>query len=87
VPKIVQAGFQHCAKRFGGFAAAIVKIAAVQRDWRDFRIAPGSRERDDATLPKIWTPSSAAISPMRTVEASMNQHAIVSKFSHVKPGT
>jgi hypothetical protein len=59
----------------------------VQRDWRDFRIAPSSRERDDATLPKIWTLSCAAISPMRTVEASMNQQAVVSKSSHVKPGT
>jgi hypothetical protein len=65
----------------------IVQIAAVQRGWRDFRIAPCSRERDDATLPKIWTPSVAAISPMRTVEASMNQQAVVSKSSHVKPGT
>jgi mannose-6-phosphate isomerase-like protein (cupin superfamily) len=27
-----------------------------------------------------------AISPTRTVEASMNQHTVVSKFSHVKPG-
>src|SRR5437763_15708962 len=26
-----------------------------------------------------------AISRTRTVEASMNQHAVVSKFSHVKP--
>ena len=75
------------SKRFGALAAAVAKIAAVQRDWRDFRIAPSSRERDDATLPKIWTLSCAAISPTRTVEASMNQHATVSKSSHVKPGT
>jgi hypothetical protein len=59
----------------------------VQRGWRDFRMAACSRERDDATLPKIWTPSVAAISPMRTVEASMNQQAVVRKSSRVKPGT
>jgi hypothetical protein len=66
--------------------AADVLIAAVQREWRGFRMAACSRERDDATLPKIWTPCVVAISRTRTVEASMNQTAIVSKFSHVKPG-
>jgi mannose-6-phosphate isomerase-like protein (cupin superfamily) len=61
-------------------------VAASQRDWRGFRIATCSRERDDATLPKIWTPCVVAISRTRIVEASMNQHAVVSTFSHVKPG-
>jgi hypothetical protein len=41
----------------------------------------GSRERDDATLPKIWTPCVVAVSRTETVEASMNQHAVVSRFS------
>jgi hypothetical protein len=63
----------------------MVQIAAVQRDWRGFRMATCSRERDDATLPKIWTPCVVAISRTRTVEASMNQHAVVSKFSRNKP--
>ena len=31
---------------------------AVQRVWRDFRIAHRSRDRNDAPLPKIWTPAS-----------------------------
>jgi hypothetical protein len=63
----------------------MVQIAAVQRDWRGFRMATCSRERDDATLPKIWTPCVVAISRTVTVEASMNQHAVVSKFSRNKP--
>jgi mannose-6-phosphate isomerase-like protein (cupin superfamily) len=62
-------------------------IAALQREWRGFRIATCSRERDDATLPKIWTRFSRGRDlAKRTVEASMNQQAIVSTFSHVKPG-
>jgi hypothetical protein len=28
---------------------------AVQRDWRDFRMAITSCDRNDAPLPKIWT--------------------------------
>jgi hypothetical protein len=28
---------------------------ALQRVWRDFRIAICSRDRNDAPLPKIWT--------------------------------
>jgi hypothetical protein len=31
------------------------QIAALQRVWRDFRMAQSSCERDDAALPKIWT--------------------------------
>jgi mannose-6-phosphate isomerase-like protein (cupin superfamily) len=66
---------------------AAAPIAALQRGWRGFRIAACSRERDDATLPKIWTHfARVAISRTRTVEASMNKQAVVSKFSHVKPG-
>src|SRR5438552_18413315 len=67
---MVERGFHSPARRFGVILESAVEIAAVQCDWRGFRIAPCSRERDDATLPKIWTPSVAAISPMRTVEAS-----------------
>jgi hypothetical protein len=55
--QIAGRGFRSATKRFGVFPAATVLIAAVQRDWRGFRIAPCSRERDDATLPKIWTRS------------------------------
>jgi len=82
-----QPEFRYLTRRFAVFAAAIAQIAAMQRGWRDFRIAPCSRERDDATLPKIWTPSVAAISPVRTVEASMNQRAVANKSFRVKPGT
>jgi hypothetical protein len=53
--EIAGRGFSSLAKRFAVFSAMTVLIAAVQRDWRGFRIAPCSRERDDATLPKIWT--------------------------------
>jgi mannose-6-phosphate isomerase-like protein (cupin superfamily) len=81
-PKIAHGEFGLASRRF---AAAIVDSAAVQRNWRESRMAPFSRERDDATLPKIWTPCVVAISRMRTMEASMNQHAVVNKFSHVKP--
>jgi mannose-6-phosphate isomerase-like protein (cupin superfamily) len=66
--------------------AAVIESTAVQRGWRDFRMAPKRCERDDAALPKIWTPHLVAISRTKTVEASMNQHAVVSKFSHNKPG-
>jgi hypothetical protein len=36
-------------------SATIGQIAAMQRRWREFRMAQPSRERDAATLPKIWT--------------------------------
>src|SRR6476646_7319764 len=61
-------GFRLPAKCFDAFSAAAFQIAAVQRDWRGIRIEAGSRERDDATLPKIWTPLVIAIS-RKTVEA------------------
>src|SRR5438552_1895156 len=83
---MVERGFHSPARRFGVILESAVEIAAVQCDWRGFRIAPCSRERDDATLPKIWTPSPGCAPATRTVEASMNKQAIVSKFSHVKPG-
>jgi hypothetical protein len=51
--EIVGRGFRPPAKRFDAFSAAAVQIAAVQRHWRGIRIAASSRERDDATLPKI----------------------------------
>jgi mannose-6-phosphate isomerase-like protein (cupin superfamily) len=86
VPETAEFKFRLPAKPFGTLAADIVEIVVLQRDWRGFRIATCSRERNDATLPKIWTPCVAAISRTKTVEASMNQHAVVSKFSHVKPG-
>jgi hypothetical protein len=86
--EIAGSGFSSPAKRFGVIISVVtILIAAVQPDWRGFRITICSRERDDATLPKIWTPCVVAISRTRTVEASMNQTAIVSKFSHIKPGT
>jgi hypothetical protein len=64
---------------------ALAQLAAVQRDWRGIRMAACSRERDDAPLPKIWTPLVVARS-RKPWRLSMNQHAVVSKFSHFKPG-
>jgi hypothetical protein len=49
---IVEDGFRPSGRRFGASSSA---IAAAQHDWRGFRIATCSRERDAATLPKIWT--------------------------------
>jgi mannose-6-phosphate isomerase-like protein (cupin superfamily) len=43
------------------------------------------RERDDATLPKFWTPRDACDRTSKRVEADMNQLAAVKTFSHVKP--
>jgi hypothetical protein len=46
---------------FGGFSSNHQLCAckhrhdAVQRVWRDFRMATFSRDRNDAPLPKIWT--------------------------------
>ena len=34
---------------------ALKRHDALQRVWRDFRIATCSRDRNDAPLPKIWT--------------------------------
>ena len=44
------------------------------------------RERDDATLPKMWTPRDGCDRTLQQVEAVMNQLAAVKTFSHVKPG-
>jgi len=56
VPPVARAAaegrFRHSAKRFAALPSA---TAATQRAWRGFRMATFSRERDDATLPKIWT--------------------------------
>jgi hypothetical protein len=37
--EIARPEFRPAASSFGAFAAAIAEIAAVQRSWRDFRIA------------------------------------------------
>jgi Cupin domain len=85
-PRIAQLEFCLPCKSFGTSTAAIIETAAVQRGWRDFRIAQRSCEHGNPALPKNWTPKFVAIAWTRTVEASMNQHAVVGKFSHVKPG-
>jgi len=51
--KIAQLGFRHRSSSFGVFAAAAGEIAAVQRGWRDFRIAPSSCEREILRCQKI----------------------------------
>jgi hypothetical protein len=52
---IAQLEFCLPSKSFGTPAAAIIERAAVQRGWRDFRMAITSCDRNDAPLPKIWT--------------------------------
>jgi hypothetical protein len=54
-PGIAQLEFRLPASSFGGFAAAVDEIAAPQRGWRDFRMAPFSCELGDEALPKNWT--------------------------------
>jgi hypothetical protein len=60
-PGIAQLKFWSPASSFGGFAVAVDEIAALQRGWRDFRIASFGCERGDAALPKNWTQAIAAI--------------------------
>jgi hypothetical protein len=50
-PKAAELGF----RLDHGASATIGRITAPQRRWREFRMAQSSRERDAATLPKIWT--------------------------------
>jgi hypothetical protein len=38
-PRIAQLKFQIASSGFGAFAAAVVAITAVQRGWRDIRMA------------------------------------------------
>jgi hypothetical protein len=62
-PGTAELRFRLDCRRFRSRAASVGEIAALQRRWREFRIAPSSCERDDATLPKIWTLSSVSNSP------------------------
>jgi mannose-6-phosphate isomerase-like protein (cupin superfamily) len=63
-----------------------VEFGMAWLGWRDFRMAQGSKRARRVRLPKNWTPGHCRDCITRTVEASMNQHAVVNKFSHVKPG-
>jgi mannose-6-phosphate isomerase-like protein (cupin superfamily) len=71
------------SRRFG---ASVIDIAAPQRGWREFRIAPFSCERGIPAAKKLDGRISSRFAPTRTVEAPMNQHAVVKTFSHNKPG-
>jgi hypothetical protein len=53
--KAAQPEFQLPSNSFGAFAAAAGEFAAVQRGWRDFRIAQSSCESADPSLPKNWS--------------------------------
>jgi hypothetical protein len=59
-----EAGFLPMAKRFDT-PLPVRSVAALPRAWRGFRIATFSRERDDATLPKIWTLSASSLARQR----------------------
>jgi mannose-6-phosphate isomerase-like protein (cupin superfamily) len=77
--------FQTASRCFDTFDAANSKIAAVQRGWRDFRMAQSSFERADPRCQKIGRRRLSR--PTRKKwRLDMNQHAVVGKFSHVKPG-
>jgi hypothetical protein len=45
IRKIARLKFQPVSNSFGVFLTAIFEIAALQRGWRDFRIAASSYER------------------------------------------
>ena len=49
-------------------------------------MAKFSRGRDDASLPKIWTLFASLRARNSNSGGPMNKQAVVSKFSHVKPG-
>jgi hypothetical protein len=51
--KIARLKFQPASKSFAVFMTAVFETAAVQRGWRDFRIAPSSCERGDFGCQKI----------------------------------
>jgi hypothetical protein len=53
VGKSFNPNFRIAASGFGAFAAAVRRFAAVQRGWRDFRIAQLSFERADPRCQKI----------------------------------
>jgi mannose-6-phosphate isomerase-like protein (cupin superfamily) len=78
-----QGGLLTSARRFGARHSA---VAALQRGWRGFRIAACRRDATMRAAENLDALRVAAFSQTRTVEAFMNQQAVVSKFSHVKPG-
>jgi hypothetical protein len=53
--KIAQSKFWIVSSDFVAFAAPAVEIAAMQRGWRDFRMARPSCEHGDLAMPKNWT--------------------------------
>jgi mannose-6-phosphate isomerase-like protein (cupin superfamily) len=85
-PGLAQLKFWIASKSFVTFATAFTKFAAVQQSWRDSRIAQRSCEHADPRCRKNGRLGVVAIASTRTMEAMMNQHAVVNKFSHVKPG-
>jgi mannose-6-phosphate isomerase-like protein (cupin superfamily) len=85
-PKIAQLKFRLLPSGFGAFAAAVSEIAAVQRSWRDIRMAPGSCEREIRRCQKIGRRRWSRSHNTNSGGFPMNQHAVVNKFSHVKPG-
>jgi hypothetical protein len=53
VCNFAQPKFRIACSGFGGLAARSANFAAVQRGWRDFRIAQSSFERADPRCQKI----------------------------------
>jgi mannose-6-phosphate isomerase-like protein (cupin superfamily) len=70
---------------FGAFAAAVTEIAAVQRGWRDIRMASSSCEREIRRCQKLDAGVCRDRADQNSGGFPMNQHAVVNKFSHVKP--
>jgi hypothetical protein len=71
--------FWPASSSFGVFQAAAREFAAVQRGWRDFRMAQPSSRQGDPALPNYWS-GIVPVAGSRTAQARMNQHAGVDKF-------
>jgi hypothetical protein len=54
-PAIAQPKFWSASSSFGVFPAMAGEFAAVQRGWRDFRIAQSSSQQGDPALPNYWS--------------------------------
>src|SRR5947209_4715001 len=80
-PNIPGIEFRLAANGFGLLSGALRKFAAVQRGWRDFRIAQSSFERANPRCQKIGRSGPGAVAQTRTMEPVMNEHAVIDKWS------
>jgi mannose-6-phosphate isomerase-like protein (cupin superfamily) len=83
--KIAGPKFRTASNSFAPFDVTIRKTAAVQCCWLDFRIATSRFERANPCCQKIGRRRLSRFLVKQWWRPTMNQHAAVSKFSHVKP--